>query len=355
MIPTLLCRQCMRKSHQHEPLHRIECWTGRYFAAAALWQVGVYILVKHQGTPRLCDSLKFQQRTLEDLQVHHDAIDQDECRRLPVAGRADEWITEPVENELREEYAEGSFSGDTSRDRTVFAEMDRLYEQRQGTTMYGKGKQRDDEDLQDIDDLPEDEDEDTDNDYWGPETSGHTANDIAGSRSMNGTESIPMADGLNNSYLRIGHVNGFHHLPVVMCACRGRDNLPIDLLYSRLVLTTFTRIHTLFTTMVLDAFRLANLELKASAYQYFQLLRRLTEKNTYKVPNLYHELRKVSRAWRWMKKLKWAGFGHKMADPMQPAAGELTLFCPACPQPHINLPPNWKDDPNRSINFILSY
>jgi hypothetical protein len=48
-----------------------------------------------------------------------------------------------------------------------------------------------------------------------------------------------------------------------------------------------------------------------------------------------------------MKKLKWAGFGHKTADPMAPAAGELSIFCPACPQPNINLPDDWKTDKNR--------
>ncbi|KAF8799524.1 hypothetical protein BYT27DRAFT_7227815 [Phlegmacium glaucopus] len=97
-------------------------------------------------------------------------------------------------------------------------------------------------------------------------------------------------------------------------------------------------------------FWLANLELKASAYQYFHLLHRLTAKTGTHVPNLYHDLRKVSRAWWWMKKLKWAGFGHTMADPAAPAAGQLSNFCPACPQPEINLPADWKDDPNRNSN-----
>ena len=29
-----------------------------------------------------------------------------------------------------------------------------------------------------------------------------------------------------------------------------------------------------------------------------------------------------------------------------PAAGSLAIFCPSCPQPGINLPPNWKDLPD---------
>lgn len=36
------------------------------------------------------------------------------------------------------------------------------------------------------------------------------------------------------------------------------------------------------------------------------------------------------------------GFGH--AQDRMPGVGDLALFCPACPQPGINLPPDWKDD-----------
>ena len=50
-----------------------------------------------------------------------------------------------------------------------------------------------------------------------------------------------------------------------------------------------------------------------------------------------------------MKKLKWAGFGHKEADPMNVTPGELGIFCPACPQPRINLPDDWKMDQNRWV------
>jgi hypothetical protein len=44
------------------------------------------------------------------------------------------------------------------------------------------------------------------------------------------------------------------------------------------------------------------------------------------------------------------GFGHD--DSISPGNGDLALFCPACPQPGINLPKNWKDDPNQSVTFF---
>ena len=47
---------------------------------------------------------------------------------------------------------------------------------------------------------------------------------------------------------------------------------------------------------------------------------------------------RVARQWRQHKLLKWNGCGHESKDRKP---GDLALFCPACPQPGINvtLPP----------------
>ncbi|KAH9483512.1 hypothetical protein JR316_0002980 [Psilocybe cubensis] len=58
----------------------------------------------------------------------------------------------------------------------------------------------------------------------------------------------------------------------------------------------------------------------------------------------------MSRLWRWMKKLKWAGFaGHNGRTALSVGKGELAIFCPACPQPGINLPTNWREDTNQWV------
>ncbi|KAG2049647.1 hypothetical protein BDR06DRAFT_826378, partial [Suillus hirtellus] len=55
----------------------------------------------------------------------------------------------------------------------------------------------------------------------------------------------------------------------------------------------------------------------------------------------YRELLRVARQWHQLKLLKWNGFGHEQRDPND---GELALFCPACPQPGINMTlPNEED------------
>ncbi|KAI6046853.1 hypothetical protein EDC04DRAFT_2887343 [Pisolithus marmoratus] len=44
--------------------------------------------------------------------------------------------------------------------------------------------------------------------------------------------------------------------------------------------------------------------------------------------------------WRDLKHRKWFGFGHDTEQ--DPGDGGLALFCPACPQPGLNLPADWK-------------
>jgi len=147
------------------------------------------------------------------------------------------------------------------------------------------------------------------------------------------------------------HTNGVHRLLVVICGCRGPDEIFLDLAFCRLVPTSFTRIKTLFTSVVLDDFRITNLECKALANQYWQRLRRMTSSMAPEtVDNRYKELLRMLRLWRWMKKLKWSSYAHGQAK----RDGYLTIFCPACPQPGINIDPNWKLDKNRCVHQ-LSY
>ncbi|PPQ94118.1 hypothetical protein CVT25_010256 [Psilocybe cyanescens] len=114
----------------------------------------------------------------------------------------------------------------------------------------------------------------------------------------------------------------------------------MDLVACRLLPASFKKIRTLFSVQLMDHFRLCNLELKATAYQFYQLIRRMTT-----------PIGRTEIVNRWLKKLRWAGYGHKAEDPCNPPAGSLSLYCPTCPQPGINLPTDWKDDPNRLVQY----
>jgi hypothetical protein len=140
------------------------------------------------------------------------------------------------------------------------------------------------------------------------------------------------------------HINGVHFLPVYPCACENAESEDLQYISMALWPATFTNVRTVFTFQLLDDYLLDNLECKTSGQAYFSKLRRVTSRAfpTY-IPNRYRELLRAGRQWRDVKERKWFGFGHVGRAP---SAGELAIFCAACPQPNVNIPANWKEDPN---------
>lgn len=65
---------------------------------------------------------------------------------------------------------------------------------------------------------------------------------------------------------------------------------------------------------------------------------------SYLIQNRYRDLLRVSREWRDLKLRIRAGHAHDRVTDFVP--GALAIFCPACPQLGINIPPEdqWKDD-----------
>ena len=61
----------------------------------------------------------------------------------------------------------------------------------------------------------------------------------------------------------------------------------------------------------------------------------------------------VSRAWRDIVARIQAGYGHDAEKQVTP--GSLAIFCPACPQPGVNLPDGWKNDKQRWAIIDLLY
>ncbi|KAI6105115.1 hypothetical protein EV401DRAFT_1873905 [Pisolithus croceorrhizus] len=139
------------------------------------------------------------------------------------------------------------------------------------------------------------------------------------------------------------HTEGIFTHEISWCSCPGSD--PIDshlsLLRERLFPASISKPKTAFTFEVLNHFLIDALECKTSAMSFYQKLKRFTN-NAFpdRVPDRYRELMRVSQLWRDLKHSKWFGFGHD--TELDPGEGGLALFCPACPQPGINLPPDWK-------------
>ncbi|KAG2141447.1 uncharacterized protein EDB93DRAFT_1105726 [Suillus bovinus] len=147
--------------------------------------------------------------------------------------------------------------------------------------------------------------------------------------------SIPLVTDSDHPAITIVDKSGVHSLSISYCQCPGALSRDMQLFQAGLFPASFTRPKTAFTFSVLDDFLLDNLECGTSAMNYYSKIWRLTSSIfPLMVLDCYRELMRTARKWRQCKLYKWHGFAHKDGEPK---AGDLALFCPACPQPGINL------------------
>lgn len=60
------------------------------------------------------------------------------------------------------------------------------------------------------------------------------------------------------------------------------------------------------------------------------------------------------RQWRHIQMSKRAGRGHDPTGIAGTPRGGLAVMCRACPQPGINLPPNWEKEPEH-LSYVVSF
>ncbi|KAF8261054.1 hypothetical protein EI94DRAFT_1608583 [Lactarius quietus] len=147
--------------------------------------------------------------------------------------------------------------------------------------------------------------------------------------------------------------SGIFNMEVVFCVCSDGGDTDEQLLRARLFPATFKQIETLFTHSVLEDFLTDNLECKTTAQQYYSKLQSMTSKMfPNNVPNRYKQLLRASRQWRDLKNRMQTGLGHQSTSDATPD-GAMAIFCPACPQPGINLPKDWKMQEQLIRTFIM--
>jgi len=155
----------------------------------------------------------------------------------------------------------------------------------------------------------------------------------------------PSKDGAGNPFVTVVHTNGFHSLPVVWCSCHDQEDRDLQLLDLHLYPASYNKIGTVFTFALLDDHRYEYLECKSSRYQYHNKLRRLTCPEHPDISaNRYTELGRVARQWRNLKFRRWFW----VLDNTTSVTASMALFCAACPQPGISLPPDWTADYKRN-------
>jgi hypothetical protein len=147
-------------------------------------------------------------------------------------------------------------------------------------------------------------------------------------------------------------------MEILLCVCPDGGDTCTQLLRSGLFPATFKQIETLFTVSVLEDFLTDNLECKTTAQQYYSKLQIITNKmfpnnvpvclssiptprSNHILQNRYKQLLRVSRQWQDLKNRMESGLGHNKEGEAIPD-GSMAVFCPACPQPGINLLKDWK-------------
>jgi len=359
----------MRRTHEQNPLHRVAKWVGSHFENSHLWEVGCYVLVPHQGN-MICDNLRAYVKELERDEESKDSLEKVLLATSPAAN--DKMPANPVGREESAPF-ERSGSVDDPLDKVnIQREMEEnLMIDSYIEEIYGRSG----EDI-----FEPTDDEPDDHNSWVPASlpqylsSDHLTGEVDSGRSSGHQRQNSNSENLEANedsgfdgqvpfprvqfpgdfpnvsqimYVRIVHTSGIHHIGMVSCSCQGGDLLPMDLMAANLIPSSFKKIRTLFTAGLLDQYRLCNLEMKATAHQFYHYLRRITSSlDPASVVNVIHEFRRLTRLWRWMKKLKWAGYGHNGKDPLKADNGELANFCVACPQQGKNIPDNWREHAN---------
>ncbi|KAI9443974.1 hypothetical protein H4582DRAFT_2053729 [Lactarius indigo] len=143
-----------------------------------------------------------------------------------------------------------------------------------------------------------------------------------------------------NPLITVVNQTGVFDMDVLFCICPNAGANDEQLLQAGIFPSTFKQIETAFTFSVLDDFLADNLECKTTAQQYYSKLQSITNRM---FPD--HVLNRIE-----------SGLGHQHTGTSA-NEGSMAIFCPACPQPGINLPDDWRtrynDKPNQLIRTFI--
>ncbi|KIM27650.1 hypothetical protein M408DRAFT_24310 [Serendipita vermifera MAFF 305830] len=151
--------------------------------------------------------------------------------------------------------------------------------------------------------------------------------------------------------LTVLHIDGFHNILASYCRCNTIAAFHLQLFEGKLFSASIDSPKSAFTFELLQHYRIHHLEGKGSAYTYIQSLYRLTnDEGLGEILDRVREFRRIARQWFYLQTRKDAG-----AYGPEASTRPLTVACPACPQPGVNIPHNWKETVPQSQHWLLRY
>jgi len=149
-----------------------------------------------------------------------------------------------------------------------------------------------------------------------------------------------------HSELLVLHTNSIHEVSIEFCGCTSSIPPHIQLLRRGLYPASQITVRTCATFELLKQLHMFALTTKASTYDFYRALERLTTNTGIKPPKFrLRALMRMVLQWRHLKLLKRGGRAHDPAGIEATKVGELAIQCPSCPHPDRNLPVGWENAP----------
>ena len=359
------CTQCIQQSHELQPFHRVSHWDGTSFFPSSLSNAGLTLNLGHSG--RLCAFYNGRSGYSAQSAQYHTEQDVEMQR-----GSRTDSIPHPHYGSVNTHHLhpEGTHPSDATRftsgikhsfSATIIpvgpCDPSMPYEHKTHFWEHPeppKGGGPSSGPLQPTIQPSVVNDVDTSQDSFFAREDGGDEGNRNSSEPAGAPPHIKRGDkrydDLQCPILTVVDTSGIHEIRTRFCRCGSLSSNPLhtQLIKMGLYPSSTDRTRTVFTFRVLHHFDLTNLEGKTSAWQYYTTLRRLTS-NVFPdtAVDRYRELMRALRQWRDLTTRRRAGLPLDTTVQLRP--GSLALFCPACPQPGVNLPENWKDDPQQYV------
>ncbi|KAG2355521.1 hypothetical protein BDR07DRAFT_1453748 [Suillus spraguei] len=141
-------------------------------------------------------------------------------------------------------------------------------------------------------------------------------------------------------------INHVHEVALDFCKCSCAQSHTTQIFQARLYPATSSNPKSAATFRVLQHFQMLTFESKASTFEYWQTLARLTDNTGIKpCKDRYESLLRMIKQWRNITLLKRFGRGHDPAGIDATEPGGCVVLCHTCPHPRKNLPDDWRMAP----------